>query len=148
MNNYLIFYFVLLLIIDLLNNQYTVKKEDFLLFIIIKNLFGELIGNYIYDYLNDNNSFSMNGKWFVLNFSWGQLGVFDFTLYLEFNTAEKKINTNKIEKYRTTDTPNIQGEEMKKIEQRKSIISVDDNDGNNINNNKDHEYNLNDFIKK
>lgn len=37
---------------------------------------------------------------------------------------------------------------MKKIKQRKSIISVDDNDGNNINNNKDHEYNLNDFIKK
>ena len=55
---------------------------------------------------------------------------------------------NKIENYRTTVTSDIQGEEMKEIDQRESIISVDDNDDNNINSNKEHEYNLDDYIKK
>jgi len=143
-----------MILIHLKSTQYTFKKEDFVLLIITKNLFGEIFGSYIYGYLNDSNSFAMNGMEMVLNFSWGLLGVFGFTLYLEFNTVEKKINTsknsikNKVEKYRTTVTSDIQGEEMKEIDQRESIISVDDNDDNNINNNKEHEYNLNDYIKK
>ena len=143
-----------MILIHLKSTQYTFKKEDFVLLIITKNLFGEIFGSYIYGYLNDSNSFAMNDMGMVLNFSWGLLGVFGFTLYLEFNTVEKKINTsknsikNKVEKYRTTVTSDIQGEEMKEIDQRESIISVDDNDDNNINNNKEHEYNLNDYIKK
>ena len=143
-----------MILIHLKSTQYTFKKEDFVLLIITKNLFGEIFGSYIYGYLNDSNSFAMNNMGMVLNFSWGLLGMFGFTLYLEFNTVEKKINTsknsikNKVEKYRTTVTSDIQGEEMKEIDQRESIISVDDNDDNNINNNKEHEYNLNDYIKK
>ena len=143
-----------MILIHLKSTQYTFKKEDFVLLILTKNLFGELFGSYIYGYLNDNNSFAMSGMGLVLNFSWGLLGVFGFTLYLEFNTVEKKINTNKIsiknkiEKYRTTVTSDIQGEEMKEIDQRESIISVDDNDDNNINNNNEHEYNLDDYFRK
>jgi hypothetical protein len=143
-----------MILIHLKSTQYTFKKEDFVLMVITKNIFGELFGSYIYGYLNDSNSFAMSGMGLVLNFSWGLLGVFGFTLYLEFNTVEKKINTNKIsvkkkiEKYRTTVTSDIQGEEMKEIDQRESIISVDDNDENNINNNKEHEYNLDDYINK
>ena len=143
-----------MILIHLKSTQYTFKKEDFVLLIITKNLFGELFGSYIYGYLNDSNSFVMSGMGLFLNFSWGLLGVFGFTLYLEFNTVEKKVNTNKtsvknkIEKYRTTVTSDIQGEEMKEIDQRESIISVDDNDDNNINSNKEHEYNLDDYIKK
>ena len=37
---------------------------------------------------------------------------------------------------------------MKEIDKRESIISIDDSGDNNINNNKDHEYNLDDYIKK
>ena len=33
----------------------------------------------------------MNAMGLVLNFSWGLLGVLGFTLYLEFNTVEKKL---------------------------------------------------------
>ena len=140
-----------MILIHLKSTQYTFKKEDFVLMVITKNIFGELFGSYIYGFLNDSNSFAMSGMGLVLNFSWGLLGVFGFTLYLEFNTVEKKINTNKIsikkkiEKYRTTVTSDIQGEEMKEIDQRESIISVDDNDDNN---NKEHEYNLDDYINK
>ena len=151
---FLFYLFPGMILIHLKSTQYTFKKEDFVLLIITKNLFGELFGSYIYGYLNDSNSFVMSGMGLFLNFSWGLLGVFGFTLYLEFNTIEKKINTNKtsvknkIEKYRTTVTSDIQGEEMKEIDQRESIISVDDNDDNNINSNKEHEYNLDDYIKK
>ena len=46
-------------------------------------------------------------------------------------------------------TSDIQGEELKEIDNRESIISVDDTDENsNKNNNKEHEYNLDDYIKK
>jgi hypothetical protein len=143
-----------MILIHLKSTQYTFKKEDFILLIITKNLFGEFFGSSIYGYLNDRNSFAMSAMGMVLNFSWGLLGVFGFTLYLEFNTVEKKVITkkmsikNKIENYRTTVTSDIQGEEMKEIDQRESIISVDDNDDNNIRNNKEHEYNLDDYIKK
>ena len=143
-----------MILIHLKSTQYTFKKEDFVLLIITKNLFGEFFGSAIYGYLNDSNSFAMSAMGMVLNFSWGLLGVFGFTLYLEFNTVEKKVVKNKmsiknkIENYRTTVTSDIQGEEMKEIDQRESIISVDDNDDNNINNNKEHEYNLDDYIKK
>ena len=143
-----------MILIHLKSTQYTFKKEDFILLIITKNLFGEFFGSAIYGYLNDRNSFAMSAMGMVLNFSWGLLGVFGFTLYLEFNTVEKKVITkkmsikNKIENYRTTVTSDIQGEEMKEIDQRESIISVDDNDDNNISNNKEHEYNLDDYIKK
>ena len=142
-------------IIHLKCTQYTFKKEDFILLIITKNLFGEFFGSVIYGWLNDNNAYAMNAMGLVLNFSWGLLGVLGFTLYLEFNTVEKKINIEKnkekkkVEKYRTTVTSDIQGEELKEIDNRESIISVDDTDENTgTNNNKDHEYNLDDYIKK
>lgn len=144
-----------MMIIHLKCTQYTFKKEDFILLIFGKNLFGELFGSVIYGWLNDNSSYAMNAMGLVLNFSWGLLGVFGVTLYLEFNTVEKKVNKNKdienkkIEKYRTTVTSDIQGEELKDIDNRESIISVDDTDENtNMNNiNKEHEYNLDDYIK-
>lgn len=144
-----------MIIIHLKCTQYTFRKEDFILLTIGKNLFGEFFGSVIYGWLNDNNSYAMNAMGLVLNFSWGLLGVFAFTLFLEFNTVEKKINTKinknenkKIEKYRTTVTSDIQGEELKEIDNRESIISVDDTDENIIDNNKEHEYNLDDYIKK
>ena len=143
-----------MILIHLKSTQYTFKKEDFVMLIITKNLFGEFFGSAIYGYLNDRNSFAMSAMGMVLNFSWGLLGVFGFTLYLEFNTVEKKVIKNKmsikdkIENYRTTVTSDIQGEEMKEIDQRESIISVDDNEDNNVNSNKEHEYNLDDYIKK
>ena len=157
---YIIILFYLLpdiIIIHLKCTQYTFKKEDFILLIIGKNLFGEFFGSTIYGWLNDKNSYAMNPMGLVLNFSWGLLGVLGFTLYLEFNTVEKKIDINnknenenkKIEKFRTTVTSDIQGEELKEIDNRESIISVDDTDENtNKNNNKEHEYNLDDYIKK
>ena len=146
-----------MIIIHLKCTQYTFKKEDFVLLILGKNLFGELFGSVIYGWLNDNNSYAMNAMGLVLNFSWGLLGILGFTLYLEFNTVEKKINTNKktdnqnkkIKNYRTTVTSDIQGEELKEIDNRESIISVDDNDEtNNTNNNKEHEYNLDDYMNR
>lgn len=145
-----------MLIIHLKATQYTFKKEDFILLIIAKNVFGELFGSMIYGWLNDNNSYAMNAMGLVLNFSWGLLGVFGFCLYLEFNTVEKKIEPGKniehkkekFEKFRTTVTSDIQGEELKDIDSRESIISVDDTDDNtNMNNNKEHEYNLDDYIQ-
>ena len=146
-----------MILIHLKCTQYTFKKEDFVLLIITKNLFGEFLGSAMYGWLNDNNSYAMNDMGLVLNFSWGLLGVLGFTLYLEFNTVEKKVNINnnkisenkKIEKFRTTVTSDIEGEEMKELDTRESIISVDDNDDNNINNNnKEYEYSLDDYIKK
>ena len=158
-NIFFLFYITILfylfpdmIIIHLKCTQYTFKKEDFILLIMAKNIFGELFGSVIYGWLNDNNSFAMNAMGLVLNFSWGLLGVLGFTLYLEFNTVEKKINTNKkkenkkVENYRTTVTSDIQGEELKEIDNRESIISVDDNDDNNNDKNKEHEYNLDDYI--
>ena len=159
-NIFFLFYITILfylfpdmLIIHLKCTQYTFKKEDFILLIMAKNIFGELFGSVIYGWLNDNNSYAMNAMGLVLNFSWGLMGVLAFTLYLEFNTVEKKINTDikkenkKIENYRTTVTSDIQGEELKEIDNRESIISVDDNDDNNdTNNNKEYEYNLDDYI--
>ena len=145
-----------MLIIHLKATQYTFKKEDFIILIIGKNLFGELFGSMIYGWLNDNNSYAINAMGLVLNFSWGLLGVFAFCLYLEFNTVEKKIDKGKkienkkekIEKFRTTVTSDIQGEELKDIDNRESIISVDDTDDNtNMNNNKEHVYTLDDYIQ-
>ena len=160
-NIFFLFYITILfylfpdvIIIHLKCTQYTFKKEDFILLIMAKNIFGELFGSVIYGWLNDNNSYAMNAMGLVLNFSWGLLGVLGFTLYLEFNTVEKKINTDKkkenkkIENYRTTVTSDIQGEELKEIDNRESIISVDDNDENNNDKNKEHEYNLDDYIQK
>ena len=145
-----------MLIIHLKATQYTFKKEDFIILIIGKNLFGELFGSMIYGWLNDNNSYAINAMGLVLNFSWGLLGVFAFCLYLEFNTVEKKIDKGKkienkkekIEKFRTTVTSDIQGEELKDIDNRESIISVDDTDDNtNMNKNKEHVYTLDDYIQ-
>ena len=143
-------------IIHLKCTQYIFKKEDFILLIISKNLFGEFLGSVMYGWLNNNNSYAMNAMGMVLDFSWMLLGVFGFTLYLEFITVEKKRNpkieeeNKKIEKLRTTVTSDIQGEELQDIDNnRESIISVDDTDANtNINKNKEHEYNLDDYIKK
>ena len=53
-----------------------------------------------------------------------------------------------LKNYRTTITSDIQGEELQDIEKRESIISVDDNDENYVNNNKENEYRLDDYIKK
>ena len=97
----------------------------------------------------------MTGMGMIFNCSWILLGFLLFTIVFDFNTAEKKIpkresNDNiKLKNYRTTITSDIQGEEMKDIETRESIISVDDNDDdNNININKENEYSLDDYIKK
>ena len=145
-----------MLIIHLKATQYTFKKEDFIILIIAKNFFGELFGCMIYGWLNDNNSYAMNAMGLVLNFSWGLLGVFAFCLYLEFNTVEKKIDKGKkfenkkekIEKFRTTVTSDIQGEELKDIDNRESIISVDDTDDNtNMKNNKEHIFTLDDYLQ-
>ena len=150
----LFYLFFDMLIIHLKYTQYIFKKEDFILLIISKNLFGEFFGSVIYGWLNNNNSYAMNAMGMVLNFSWGLLGAFGFTLYLEFNTIEKKLNSNKvenkkIEKFRTTVTSDIQGEELREIDNRDSIISVDDTEDNtNINKNKEHQYNLDDYIQK
>ena len=150
----LFYLFFDMFIIHLKYTQYIFKKEDFILLIITKNVFGEFFGSVIYGWLNNNNSYAMNAMGMVLNFSWGLLGAFGFTLYLEFNTIEKKLNSNKvenkkIEKFRTTVTSDIQGEELREIDNRESIISVDDTEDNtNINKNKENQYNLDDYIKK
>ena len=150
----LFYLFFDMFIIHLKYTQYIFKKEDFILLIITKNVFGEFFGSVIYGWLNNNNSYAINAMGMVLNFSWGLLGAFGFTLYLEFNTIEKKLNSNKvenkkIEKFRTTVTSDIQGEELREIDNRDSIISVDDTEDNtNINKNKENQYNLDDYIKK
>ena len=131
---------------------------DFVMIILAKNLFGEIVGNLIYIYLIKNNDI-MNGIGMILNFSWVLLGVLGFTLIFEFNTASKKVKKKeinedkKIKNFRTTITSDIQGEELQDIEKRESIISVDDNDNDNdddnLNNkNKENEYSLDDYIKK
>ena len=91
----------------------------------------------------------------ILNCSWILLGFLLFTIIFDFNTAEKKKqnresdDNKKIKNFRTTVTSDIQGEEMKDIETRESVISVDDNDEeNNINISKENEYSLDDYIKK
>jgi hypothetical protein len=135
-----------MIVLHLKYTQYTFRKEDFVLLVFTKNFLGETVGSYIY---------SIGGMSMILNFSWGLLGLLCCILYLEFITVEKKINNKKvnenkkIEKYRTTVTSDIQGEELKEIDNRESIISVDDTDDNNDkNDNKEHEYNLDDYIKK
>ena len=144
-----------MVILHLKYTQFTFKKEDFILLVISKNLFGEFFGSCMYGWLNDKNSYAMSGMGLVLNFSWGLLGTLSLLLYFEFISVEKKIKTKnvtenkKIEHFRTTVTSDIQGEEMKEIDNRESIISVDDADDNNDkNNNNEHEYNLDDYIKK
>ena len=142
------------IVLHLKYTQFTFKKEDFVLIIISKNVFGEIIGNLIYIYFLKSDD-TMSGMGMIFNISWILLGVLIFTLSLEFNTAEKRIkkkennsDTN-IRNYRTTITSDIQGEELKDIDNRESIISVDDNDDeNNISNNKENEYSLDDYIKK
>ena len=142
------------LVLHLKHTQFTFKKEDFVMIIIGKNLFGEILGNLIYIYLIKNNDI-MNGIGMILNFSWVLLGVLGFSLLFDFNTATKKVkkreanDDKKIKNFRTTITSDIQGEELKDIEKRESIISVDDNDDDNLNNkNKENEYSLDDYIKK
>jgi hypothetical protein len=141
-------------VLHLKHTQFTFKKEDFVMVIIGKNLFGEISGNLIYIYLIKNNDL-MNGIGMILNFSWVLLGVLGFSLLFDFNTATKKVKKReanedkKIKNFRTTITSDIQGEELKDIEKRESIISVDDNDDDNLNNkNKENEYSLDDYIKK
>ena len=72
------------------------------------------------------------------------------SILLKKKIPKRESNDNiKLKNYRTTITSDIQGEEMKDIETRESIISVDDNDDeNNININKENEYSLDDYIKK
>ena len=151
-----IFYLLIgIIILHLKYTQFTFKKEDFIFTVLSKNLLGDIVGNIIYIYFINNDS-TMNGMGMIINFSWILLGVFGSMLLFEFNTAEnngniKEINEDKkIKNYRTTITSDIQGEELKEIEQRESIISVDDNeDDNNINNfNNENEYNLDDYVKK
>ena len=151
-----IFYLLIgIIILHLKYTQFTFKKEDFIITVLSKNLLGDVVGNIIYIYFINNDS-TMNGMGMIINFSWILLGVFGSMLLFEFNTAEnngnvKEINEDKkIKNYRTTITSDIQGEELKEIEQRESIISVDDNeDDNNINNfNNENEYNLDDYVKK
>ena len=154
---YTVYIFYLLpsvIILHLKYTQFTFKKEDFILIIISKNIGGEIIGNLIYIFFLKNND-TMTGMGMIFNCSWILLGFLLFTIVFDFNTAEKKIpkresNDNiKLKNYRTTITSDIQGEEMKDIETRESIISVDDNDDdNNININKENEYSLDDYIKK
>ena len=154
---YICFIFKLIpsvLVLHLKHTQFTFKKEDFVMIIIGKNLFGEILGNLIYIYLIKNNDI-MNGIGMILNFSWVLLGVLGFSLLFDFNTATKKVkkreanDDKKIKNFRTTITSDIQGEELKDIEKRESIISVDDNDDDNLNNkNKENEYSLDDYIKK
>ena len=90
----------------------------------------------------------------IVNMSWILLGVLGFSLLFDFNTAEKKPKkresnegNKKIKNYRMTITSEIQGEELKDIDLKENIISVDDNDEEN-NINKEKGYSLDDYIKK
>ena len=154
---YIIYIFYLIpsvIILHLKYTQFTFKKEDFVIVNIAKNLCGEVVGNLIYIYFLKNND-TLSGMGMIVNLSWILLGVLGFTLLFEFNTAEKNIkkresdSNKKIKNYRMTITSELQGEEMKDIETRESIISVDDNDNENSNNiNKENEFSLEDYIKK
>ena len=162
---YILFFFVIfaanifylipsVIILHLKYTQFTFKKEDFVIIVIAKNLCGEIIGNFIYIIFLKNND-TLSGMGMIVNLSWILLGILGFTLLFEFNIAEKKetkreseINKN-IKNYRTTITSDIQGEEMKDIDTRESIISVDDNeDENSTNVHKENESSLEDYIKK
>ena len=162
---YILFFFVIfaanifylipsVIILHLKYTQFTFKKEDFVIIVIAKNLCGEIIGNFIYILFLKNND-TLSGMGMIVNLSWIFLGILGFTLLFEFNIAEKKetkreseINKN-IKNYRTTITSDIQGEEMKDIDTRESIISVDDNeDENRTNVHKENESSLEDYIKK
>ena len=154
---YTVFIFYLLpsiIILHLKYTQFTFKKEDFIIIIATKCLGGEIVGNLIYIFFLKNND-TMTGMGMILNCSWILLGFLLFTIIFDFNTAEKKKqnresdDNKKIKNFRTTVTSDIQGEEMKDIETRESVISVDDNDEeNNINISKENEYSLDDYIKK
>ena len=153
---YISFIFYLLpgvIVLHLKYTQFTFKKEDFVIIILAKNFLGEIIGNLIYIYFIKNDD-TMSGMGMIFNCSWILLGILGFTLLFDFNTAEKKEikreinNDKKLKNYRTTITSDIQGEELQDIEKRESIISVDDNDENYVNNNKENEYRLDDYIKK
>ena len=141
------------IVLHLKYTQFTFKKEDFVIIILAKNFLGEIIGNLIYIYFIKNDD-TMSGMGMIFNCSWILLGILGFTLLFDFNTAEKKEikreinNDKKLKNYRTTITSDIQGEELQDIEKRESIISVDDNDENYVNNNKENEYRLDDYIKK
>ena len=150
---YLFYLLPNVLVLHLKHTQFTFKKEDFVIIILSKNLLGEIIGSLLYIYFIKNDE-AMNGMGMTLNFSWVLLGVLGFTLLFEFNSAEKKkkkkeMNEDKkIKNYRMTITADIQGEELKDIDKRESIISVDDNDEDNNNIKKENEYSLDDYIKK
>ena len=153
--SFVFYLFIGTIILHLKYTQFTFKKEDFIITVLFKNILGDISGNLIFIFYFKNET-TMNGIGMILNFSWFLLGILGFTLLLEFNTAENKGNIKeinedkKIKNYRTTVTSDIQGEELRDIDKRESIISVDDNDDdNNINNiNKENEYNLDDYIKK
>lgn len=154
---YICYIFYLLpgvIVLHLKYTQFIFKKEDFIIIIIAKNILGEIVGSLIYIYFLKNDD-TMNGMGMIINFSWILLGILGFTLLLEFNTAEIKIqkiendNEIKLKNYRTTITSEIQGEELKDIDKRESIISVDESDDENIISlNKENEYSLDNYLKK
>ena len=144
-----------LLIIHFKYTQYTFKKEDFVLIIILKCLFGDIIGTQIYEILYNYINEDFN---YIINFKFAFASIIAITIYFDFNSVEKQNDNikndrnkknNKTEHYRTSITSDIQEEELKEIDTRESIISVDDSDeNNNKNKNNEHEYSLDIYIKK
>jgi hypothetical protein len=151
--SYIFYLLPSVIVLHLKYTQFTFKKEDFVFIILSKNLCGELIGNLIYIFFSNDND-TMGGMGMIVNMSWILLGVLGFSLLFDFNTAEKKPKkresnegNKKIKNYRMTITSEIQGEELKDIDLKENIISVDDNDEEN-NINKEKGYSLDDYIKK
>ena len=151
--SYIFYLLPSVIVLHLKYTQFTFKKEDFVFIILSKNLCGELIGNLIYIFFSNDND-TLGGMGMIVNMSWILLGVLGFTLLFDFNTAEKKPKkresnegNKKIKNYRMTITSEIQGEELKDIDLKENIISVDDNDEEN-NINKEKGYSLDDYIKK
>ena len=151
--SYIFYLLPSVIVLHLKYTQFTFKKEDFVFIILSKNLCGELIGNLIYIFFSNDND-TLGGMGMIVNMSWILLGVLGFSLLFDFNTAEKKPKkresnegNKKIKNYRMTITSEIQGEELKDIDLKENIISVDDNDEEN-NINKEKGYSLDDYIKK
>ena len=151
--SYIFYLLPSVIVLHLKYTQFTFKKEDFVFIILSKNLYGELIGNLIYIFFSNDND-TLGGMGMIVNMSWILLGVLGFSLLFDFNTAEKKPKkresnegNKKIKNYRMTITSEIQGEELKDIDLKENIISVDDNDEEN-NINKEKGYSLDDYIKK
>jgi len=152
--SYIFYLLPSVIMLHLKYTQFTFKKEDFIFIILSKNLCGEIIGNLIYIFFSNDND-TMSGMGMIINMSWILLGVLGFTLLFEFNTAEKKHKKResddgdkKIKNFRMTITSEIQGEELKDIDLKENIISVDDNDDVENNINKEKGFSLDDYIKK